>query len=69
MPDEIIVGGLLRFIGSILMEVASFLLEFVVMRVGRVAIYLLTLGRIDTDCSAEDSMNWVAGVAGFLVMG
>ncbi len=70
MPDEAIVGGLLRLIGSILAEVCGFFLEYIFERVGRIVIYILTLGRVDTDLSStKGTTNWLSAVVGFLMIG
>ena len=69
MPDEAIAGGILRILGSAARVVAELFLDLILERVGRIAIYVLTLGRIDTDQSATEGVNWLSAVVGFFTVG
>lgn len=68
MPDEAILGGLLRSLISLVANLFAVLLEYVVERFGRVVIYVLTFGKVDTDQSAQEGVNWLAACAGFLAI-
>jgi len=69
MPYEAIAGGVLRVVGLLVAETAGFLLEYVITRIGRIAIYILTLGRVDTDYPAREGLSWLAAAVGILLVG
>ena len=69
MPGDAIVRGILGIIGSAIASIAEFLAEYIFERLGRIVIYILTLGRVDTDQSTTKGINCIAAVAGFLVVG
>ena len=69
MPHDAIVGGIFRIIGSAIASIAECLAEYIFERVGRIVIYALTLGRVDTDQSTTEGINCISAVAGFLAVG
>ena len=69
VPDEVIEGSVVRIAGFALRFIVELVWELFLVRVGRLVVYLLTFGRVDTDQSLPLGAQWLNGVIGFLAIG